>query len=109
MRELVFNVSGQQLEKSKTCDFSNIVSGTENYLKARFVFDGTWRGYGKVAVFGKLLEEYPVLVEKDGTCMIPSAALDWDYFKVSVVGKKGSQKVTTNTIKVDQERRKWNE
>ena len=33
MRTLEFNVNGQILEKSKDCDFENIVAGSKGYLK----------------------------------------------------------------------------
>ena len=38
MRTLKFIVDGQILRQDPTCDFSNIVPGTEGYLIAEFAF-----------------------------------------------------------------------
>lgn len=103
MRDLVFDVKAQIITKHPTCDFTKIVGGTANYLRAKFMFSSEWCGHNKVAVFTNLSEEYPVRV-KENVCIIPSEALTWDYFKVRVVGQKGSQKLTTNTVTVQQEK-----
>lgn len=102
MRELVFTVNQQKLEKDSTCDFSGIVKGTKGYLTARFKFDSSWDGYGKVAVFKKLLDEYPVIL-KNNRCTIPEKALDFDSFSVSVIGQKSGGRLTTNALRVEQE------
>ena len=103
MRDLVFDVKSQMLEKSSACDFSGIVSGTSGYLRAKFNFSSEWNGHNKVAVFTNLLDEKPVLL-KNNECVIPPESLTWDYFKVRVVGQKGYQKLTTNTVTVQQEK-----
>lgn len=103
MRTLVFDVSEQKIEKNPKCNFSNIVSGSENFLIAKFNFDKTWNGYGRVAVFKKLFDEYPVIINKNGECLIPSEVLRMGSFQVSVVGKTiDGKRLTTNYVKIDQ-------
>ena len=104
MRTLEFNVEEQVLSKNRNCNFSNIISGTEGYLKAKFKFDKTWQGYGKVAVFVNLFKEYPAVIGTDGTCSIPQEALTSSKFEVFVVGKRGNRKLTSSSIEVRQER-----
>ena len=103
MRDLVFDIKAQIITKHPTCDFTKIVGGTSGYLRAKFNFSSEWNGHNKVAVFTSLLDEKPVLL-KNNECIIPSESLTWDYFKVRVVGQKGSQKLTTNTVTVQQEK-----
>lgn len=106
MRTLEFNLKEQVLSKDSSCDFSNIVSGTEGYLKAKFKFDKTWQGFGKVAVFVNLFTEYPALIGADGTCSIPPKALTSSKFEVFVIGKKDERKLISSSIEVYQERSK---
>lgn len=101
-RSLCFKVNEQTLQKDPLCSFDEIVSGTNGYLKAKFTFNRAWANCAKVAVFRKLLVDYPVVLIGD-SCDIPSEALDWDYFSVRVVGRKPDGfKLTTNEIKIEQ-------
>lgn len=101
MRDLVFDVKSQVITKHPTCNFDNIVSGTANYLRAKFNFSSEWSGHNKVAVFTNLQEEYPVRIEGN-VCIIPKEALTWNSFKVRVIGRKGEQRLTTNDVIVEQ-------
>lgn len=38
MRELLFNISSQKLEKNENCNFDDIVMNSNNYLKLLFDF-----------------------------------------------------------------------
>lgn len=51
MRELVFNISGQKLEKNENCNFDDIVMNSNSYLKLLFDFDASWRGSRKAIKF----------------------------------------------------------
>lgn len=114
MRVLEFEVEKQRVRKKPECDFSNIVSDTDGYLKAKFFFTGVdWVGCRKAASFfidgvdengNSVSKEYPVLLDSDNTCVIPRDALTGDRFQVSVVGTRGtSYKVKTGKTKVKQE------
>lgn len=104
MRVLKFNVDQQLIKKDPRCDFSNIVKGSQNYLYAKFSFGDGWRGCKAAASFWCLGKEYPVLLSTGGVCAIPSEALRWDSFGVSVTGMKDDGKyiVKTNRLEVQQ-------
>lgn len=48
MRILRYKVKGQNIIRDNTCDFSNIVRGTNNYIKLIFEWDEDWRYKAKV-------------------------------------------------------------
>ena len=105
MRTLRFIVSGQIIKRDPTCDFENLVPGSEGYLKAEFLFSSDWDGCVKVAGFSSQMgTEYPPQVLADGkSCVIPAEATNKRYFTVFVVGKKDNLRLTTNKIFVSQD------
>ena len=104
MRTLKFLINAQSITKDPDCDFTGIVAGTEGYLQAEFSFSEEWQGCRMAAVFSCLGKEYPRPI-KDGRCVIPAEALTWDNFGVRVVGERENYRITTNEIKIKQERR----
>lgn len=104
MRTLSFIVRGQIISLDPTCDFSNIVPGTDGYLRAQFSFSPEWDGCVKVAGFySEMGEEYPPQILKNGkTCPIPVEALKRRTFKIQVVGKREDFKIVTNKVSVEQ-------
>ena len=102
MRILDFIVSGQRIECDPGCDFSGIVSGTREYLMARFRFSSEWRGCKRVAVFSCRGKEYPTPLT-NGLCIIPDKALIGTNVEVSVVGQSGTYRITTNSTSFTQE------
>lgn len=104
MRTLKFIITAQSIQKDPDCDFSGIVAGTEGYLRAEFSVSGEWAGCRMAAVFSSMRKEYPQPI-KNGSCEIPAEALSWDYFGVRVVGQRENYRITTNEIKIKQERR----
>lgn len=103
MRLLTFNVESQCVHKDPNCDFTNIVAGTKNYLRAKFTFSDEWRDCVKVASFWRGEKEHAVLLNSDGTCDIPSEVLSGATFRVSVTGQNKDYRITTNKIVVRQE------
>lgn len=104
MRTLKFIITAQAITRDPDCDFSGIVAGTEGYLRAEFSFSEEWQGCRMAAVFSSLGKEYPRPVI-EGKCVIPAEALTWDNFGVRVVGQRENYRITTNEIKVRQERK----
>lgn len=51
MRLLKFNVKSQLITKDPDCDFSGLVAGTKNYLKAYFTFSSEWDNCILIASF----------------------------------------------------------
>lgn len=103
MRVLRFIVNNQRIYPDPKCDFSGLVKGTTGYLKALFIFSPEWNGCKTAASFWKMEREYPVIL-KNNQCEIPTEALTWDYFSVSVTGVKDNGKyiITTGKTKVSQ-------
>lgn len=101
MRTLRFIVYQQKIKKDKTCDFSDIVPGTEGYLEAEFAFSEEWDGCAKAAVFCSGGKEYPAAII-DGKCIVPSKALTKLSFDVMVVGEKNGYRICTNREEVRQ-------
>lgn len=103
MRTLKFKVDGQIITKHPDCDFSDLVPGTEGYLKAEFVFSDEWKDMIKVAKFIRNGHECTPQRLEDGTsCMIPSEALTSRQFKIGVLGKNKITRLTTNLEEVVQ-------
>lgn len=100
-RTLIFDVIGQTLKKSDSCDFSGIISGTSGYLVARFNFSLEWYGCKIAASFWENGEEYAVPVIND-ECTIPAEALSGSRFEVSLTGINDKYKITSNRLTVFQ-------
>lgn len=105
MRILRLIVDGQSIIKDPQCDFSGLVPGTDQYVNVEFSFSPEWVKCKKVAAFWSILgKEYTPQVLEDGhSCMIPVEALKKRSFKISVIGKEGSLKLTTNKILITQD------
>lgn len=103
MRTLKFIVKGQILKPDPNCDFSNLVPGTEGYLKAEFTFSPDWEGCVKVVEFSSGGIEFEPKVLKSGkVCFIPKEALARQIFNVKVLGKQKDYRITTNKISISQ-------
>lgn len=100
-RILEFIADGQHLEKSPNCDFKGIVKDTKGYLRAKFYFKNGYCNCGKMAIFKKGYEEFPVKL-KDNECDIPEQALSGDTFEVYVIGVMQGYRIRTNEVKVMQ-------
>ena len=104
MRTLRFIVNGQIIAQDPNCDFSNLVSGTDGYLKAAFRFSSEWRSCNKVAAFYSVMgAEYPPQVlNEHNECIIPAEALKRRGFKIRVFGKAPGLTITTDKVLVQQ-------
>lgn len=104
MRILKFIVEDQIIKQDPSCDFDNLVPGSEGYLFAEFTFSPIWDGFVKVATFHSPMgREYPPRAIGDGNaCMIPAEALTHKKFKIGVIGKKENVRLTTNEVTVFQ-------
>lgn len=102
MRVLEFIVNDQILAKNPSCDFGNIVPGTEGYLQARFSFSPEWNNCILIARFFRGNEEHACRIV-DNTCVIPPEVLKGRTFSVSVLGQRDNYRLTTNKILIVQE------
>lgn len=98
MRELKFEVSGQALKKSG--DFGGIIAGSTNYLQCRFATSDTdWLRCKKAAVFN---DEYACALDNALCCMVPDEVTAGKSFKVKLVGQRGTTRITTNNLLIEQ-------
>ena len=102
MRLLKVNVDAQHIQKDPNCDFSGIVAGSKDYLRAHFTFSPEWQDCIIVACFWRGTKEYAVILNNN-ECMIPEEALVGPTFRVSVVGQNGATRVPTDKVIVRQE------
>lgn len=104
MRTLKFIVNNQRIIPDPNCDFTNLIPGTEGYLRAEFSFSTEWTGCVKVAGFYSMMgTEYEPQILKDGkSCIIPAEALKRRVFKVQIIGKRADLKMKTNRITIKQ-------
>ena len=102
MRVLKFIVDAQRIYRDPDCDFTNIVSGTQNYLQAYFSFSPEWHDCTLVASFWRGDKEHAVLIQ-DGLCDIPAEVLTGRTFGLSLIGQRDEYRITTNRIIVRQE------
>ena len=102
MRVLEFKVDKQHIKQDPNCDFTKIVAGSKNYLKAHYTFSDDWAGYRKAVSFWRGKEEHAVIL-KDDACMIPEEVLVGRTFMVSVLGMKNGVTLPTNKVLVIQE------
>ena len=104
IRTLKFIVNGQIIEKDPNCDFSNLIPGTEQYLKLEFLFSPEWNGYDKVVQFKRFKQEFAPQVLVDGkSCLIPVDAAKQKMFNIKVLGRKDKTKLNTNSVLVVQD------
>lgn len=107
MRELKFIVDKQKIQQDPSCDFTEIVRDTKDYLKATFQFSDDWDGFVKVAEFYALqpaAKVIPVPIKNNG-CNVPNDVTNTPGWKVRIIGKKQTTKLTTRICRVIQERR----
>lgn len=105
MRTLKFIVDGQILKPDPSSDFSNLIPGSEGYLRAEFKFSSEWSGTSKVAGFYSMMgREYsPQVLSAANTCDIPVEALKREKFQIQVFGLRGADfKITSNKLVVSQ-------
>lgn len=95
-RILRFIVDGLSIQPDPNCDFTNLVQGTDGYLKAEFVCNDEWSGLVKVASFYDGVNEYAVKLEDGKSCMIPYEATKRFAFGVRLVGKNSKRRIGTN-------------
>lgn len=105
MRTLKFNVDGSVLKPDPSCDFANLVPGSNEVVVAEFKFSSEWAGVRKVAAFYSVLgREYTPQILQDGVrCFIPTHALERRSFKIQIMGIINGKKVQTNKLAVSQD------
>lgn len=102
MRDIILNLSEQTLNKIDSCDYSNIVRGSNDYLRIVLKTDIQWNNMAKVVTVRTLGGiEYNTIYEPTGV-LLPEEVTKNSYFEVMVTGKNGNQIVKTNSVIINQ-------
>ena len=91
---LFFTVDKQIITRR---DNEKVVRDSQNYLYINFSFSEDWTGT-KTAVFkGKSGDAFNVLIDENGSCLVPWEVLTEEYFEVSAFC---GDLITANVVKV---------
>ena len=101
MRILRYKVQGQNIIRDSTCDFSNIVRGTNNYIKLVFEWDEDWRYKAKVISLRNAEGVETNLAFKENVAL-PEVVTDGSMFSFVLYGKDNIEKVQTIREYVEQ-------
>ena len=101
MRVLKFHVKGTNVEKDSSCDFDNIVRGSNNWLQLEFVFDKEWNRTSRVISLKNLdgNERNIILQNK---VVLPEEVTKDSIFSFVLYGKCGDRKIQTNRMIINQ-------
>lgn len=95
---LIFEIDNQTVNR---VDKFRPVRSSVAYLKALFLFDSDdWEDVDKLAIFGGDDNDYNVIIPSNGEVTVPYEVLDQDRMTVSVVGTKGTKRITTGQVVV---------
>lgn len=98
---LGFTVRNKVLKKDLTTPFNNMEAGSGQTYTASFQLDEEWHGYSCVACFiTEHKTHYVPLISSRAD--IPADVLQNKKFAVSIVGQKGSTRISTNENQVIQ-------
>jgi hypothetical protein len=105
MRELVFKVNGQSLEKDPECSFDGLIAGSSNYLSCRIIFEDPEYDHLEKIIEFITRDNSEFFQIKEESINIPSWVTAKAYFKVRIHGVdlKKKTEIVTNTIYIQQE------
>lgn len=104
MRTLNFIVDDMSIKQDPSCNFDGLFPGKNEQVRAHFTFSPEWNYSVKVAAFYSMLgKEYPPqVIDKEGSCMIPTEALNLPTFKLQILGNVRGKILSTNQITIYQ-------
>lgn len=101
MRILRYKVQGQNIIRDDTCDFSNIVRGTNNYINLLFEWDKDW--WNKVKVISlRNAEGIETSLAFKENVVLPEIVTNGSMFSFVLYGKDNIEKVQTVREYVEQ-------
>ncbi|MBR4880568.1 MAG: metallophosphoesterase [Clostridia bacterium] len=95
---LNFKIKGQKLVR---VDSKTVAENSRNFLSAEFVFDESWDGFSKKAVFVYRDKAYGQMLT-DNRCVVPHEVIRAQGFYVAVIGVDGDEnaRITSSRVKV---------
>ena len=101
MRTLKYKAQGQKIIRDNTCDFSNIVRGTNNYINLIFEWDEDWKNKAKVISLRNAEGvEKNLVINK--SIALPEVVTNGSMFSFVLYGKDAVEKIQTNREYVEQ-------
>lgn len=94
MRILRYKVQGQNIIRDSTCDFSNIVRGTNNYIKLVFEWDEDWKNKAKVISLRNAEGIETNFVFRENV-LLPEIVTEGSMFSFVLYGKDAKEKIQT--------------
>lgn len=101
MRTLKYKVQGQKIIRDNTCDFSNIVRGTNNYINLIFEWDEDWKNKAKVISL-RNAEGIETNFAFRENVLLPEVVTNGSMFSFVLYGKDAVEKIQTNREYVEQ-------
>lgn len=102
MRTLKYKVQGQNIIRDSGCDFSNIIKGSNNYIRLVFEWDEQWKNKAKVISLRNANGE-EVNVVLQSKIVLQEKTTKGSMFSFQIYGKEGEEKIQTNREYVEQE------
>lgn len=102
MRTLKYRVQGQNIIRDSGCDFSNIIKGSNNYIRLVFEWDEQWKNKAKVISLRNANGE-EVNVVLQSKIVLQEKTTKGSMFSFQIYGKEGEEKIQTNREYVEQE------
>lgn len=101
MRTLKYKVKKQNVIRDNTCDFSNIVRGTNNYIKLVFEWDEDWKNKAK-AISLRNAEGIETNLAFKENVVLPEVVTNGSMFSFVLYGKDTVEKIQTNREYIEQ-------
>lgn len=101
MRILRYKVEGQNIIRDSTCDFSNIVRGTNHYINLVFEWDEDWRCKAKVISL-RNAEGIETNFAFRENVLLPEVVTEGSMFSFVLYGKDTKEKIQTDREYVEQ-------
>lgn len=96
MKQIKLIVDGSVIKYDPDCSFEGLHIGMSEPVRISFTFSDEWKNRPKVISFSSLTgKEFPPLVLKSKSCIIPAEVLNNPAFKVQILGKDETKTIRT--------------
>lgn len=101
MKHVKLLVDDVILKHNPGCSFDGLRQNMTEPVRLTFEFSPEWKNRPKVVSFSSLAgKEFPPLVLKSNSCIIPAAVLANPAFKVRILGKDQNETYRTTTCTI---------
>lgn len=102
MKTIKLIVDGSVIKYDPDCSYEGLYKGMSEQVRISFAFSDEWKNVPKVVSFISLAgKEFPPLVLKSKSCIIPVDVLNNYAFKVRILGKLANdERIRTTTCTI---------